>query len=665
MTISDAKKRIEKLKQEIEHHRYLYHVLDKSEISDGALDSLKKELRDLEKDFPSLKTNDSPSERVAGKVLEKFEKVNHSFPVLSLQDIFSISEFSDWEDRNKKIANGHYDYFCELKLDGLTVVLSYENGILIQAATRGDGKIGEDVTNNIKTIESIPLKLNDEKIKIPQKFTVRGEVVLKKSYFEKINKERQKQNLPLFANPRNIAAGSIRQLDSRITAERELMFFAYYFDEDIGQKTHEEVHDILQKLGFKINQYNLYCKDINEVSVYLKKWEEQRKKLDYMTDGVVIVVNSMALEKKLGSVGKTERWMIAYKFPAEQVTSKVKDIIIQIGRTGVLTPVAVLEPRNLAGSIVSRATLHNFDEINRLDVKIGDTVILQKAGDVIPDIVKVLKGLRTGKEKKISIPQKCPVCNSSIIKKPSEVNYYCSNKNCYATQKENMIHFVSKKAFNIDGLGKKIVRQLMKEGLLENQADIFKLEKDDLVSLERFADKSADNLIDAISNSKNISLSRFIYSLGIRHIGEEMSIILARKFGNLDRLMNAKLEDFDNIYDIGPAVSISVFEYFQDKKNIKLINEMLDLGVKIKSEKLSSNKLANKTFIFSGGLETLTRDEAKNLVRNMGGKILSSVSKDLDYFVLGDEPGSKYEKAKKLNIKILNEDEFKKIIDNS
>lgn len=663
MTKQEAKIRISKLKKEIEHYRYAYHVLDKSEISDAALDSLKKELRDLENQFIELKTKDSPSERVAGKVLDKFQKVTHSFPVLSLQDIFSIDEFSDWEDRNKKIINTSYDYFCELKLDGLTVVLTYENGILKTAATRGDGKIGEDVTNNIKTIESVPLKLRDDKLKIPEKLTVRGEVVLKKSYFERINKQRTKQGLEPFANPRNIAAGSIRQLDPSITRQRELVFFAYYIDEDLNQKTHEKVHEMLKEYGFKINENNSYCKNKDDVKKYLDKWIDKRKDLDYMTDGVVIVLNNIEIEKKLGSVGKTERWMVAYKFPAEQVVSKVMDVIIQVGRTGVLTPVAVLEPRNLAGSVVSRATLHNFDEIKRLELKIGDTVILQKAGDVIPDIVKVLTRFRIGKEKNIIIPKKCPVCNSLVVKKENEVNYYCTNKNCYATLKENIIHFVSKKAFNIDGLGQKIVEQLMKEGLLENQADIFKLTKDDLLPLERFADKSADNLIESIEASKNITLSKFIYSLGIRHVGEEIAIILAKRFGTLEKLLDAKLEEFDNIYDIGPAVSKSIFEYFSDKKNQKLIEELSELGVLIKYEKIKSNKLENKTFVFSGGLETISRDEAKNLVRDKGGKISSSVSANTDYLVLGDEPGSKYEKARKLGIKIINEEEFKKVLE--
>lgn len=662
MNKQETKNRIEKLKKEIEHHRYLYHVLDKSKISEGALDSLKKELRDLETQFPEFLTSDSPSMRVSGAVLDKFQKINHSFPVLSMNDIFDMNEFYDWENRNKKIVDGLYDYFCELKLDGLTIVLTYENGILKTAATRGDGKIGEDVTNNIKTIESIPLRLKEGKIQMPKVLTIRGEAVLTKSYFEKINKKRVLQGLEPYANPRNIAAGSIRQLDPSIVRERELVFFAYYFDEDLGHTTHEKEHIILKDFGFKISEHNKYCKDGKEVEEYLKKWETKRKSLDYMTDGVVIVVNNIKLEKQLGRVGKTERWMCAYKFPAEQVTSQVMDIIFQVGRTGAITPVAVLEPRNLAGSVVRRATLHNFDEIKRLDLKMGDTVILQKAGDVIPDIVEVIKGLRNGKEKTIHVPKKCPSCKSKIFKKDDEVNYYCSNKNCYAKQKEGIIHFVSKKAFNIDGLGEKIVEQLIEEGLLKSFSDIFRLQKEDLVPLERFADKSAENLILAISQARKIEFSKFIYALGIRHVGEETSISLANKFGNIKNLINAKQLDFENIEDIGPAVSKSLYDYFCDKNNQEVIQELLDLGVSINSEKSIEKKLSGKVFVITGSLDNFTRDEAKGIIRSMGGKISSAVSKNVDYVIVGDDPGSKYETAQKLGIKILGEDEFQKII---
>ena len=662
MNKKDTKLRIEKLKKEIEHHRYLYHVLDQQEISDPALDSLKKELADLEQKFPDLQTIDSPTLRVSGQALDKFEKVKHKFLVLSLQDVFSVEELKDWQERNEKIASGNYDYFCELKLDGLTIVLNYEKGILKTAATRGDGKIGEEVTSNIRTIESIPLKLRHHKYQIPDFLSIRGEVLLTKKYFNKVNKQRIKEGLEPFANPRNIAAGSIRQLNPRITAQRELIYFAYDIKEDIGQKTHEEVHEILKDFGFKINPHNEYCPHIGAAAVYLQKWEKKRKNLDYLTDGAVIVVNDIGLEKKLGNIGKSERWMIAYKFPPEQVTSRVKDIIVQVGRTGALTPVAILEPHKLAGSLVSRATLHNFDEIARLDVKIGDTVIIQKAGDIIPEVVKVLKRLRTGQEKRVSIPQKCPVCNYPITKKEGEVNYYCSNKNCYAIQKQNIIHFVSKRAFNIEGLGKKIVEQLMEANLIEDAADIFKLKEGDLLPLERFANKSAENLILAIEQSKKIDLDRFIYALGIRHVGDETSIILARRFGSLERLTKARAEDFEDIHDIGSKVAQSLEDFFHKNKNIKLVQELLDLGVQPGKLKIKSQKLKDKVFVLTGSLENLTREQAKNIIRELGGKVSSSVSKRVDYLLLGSEPGSKYEQAQKLNVQMISEQDFKKMI---
>jgi len=655
--------RIEKLKKEIEHYRYLYHVLDQQEISDAAMDSLKKELVDLENQYPDLRTVDSPSLRVAGKALDKFNKIEHKYPVLSLQDIFSFPEFEDWEDRNRKIFNINYDYFCELKLDGLTAVLTYEKGILKKAATRGNGKVGEDVTNNIKTIESIPLKLRKGKYPIPDLLTTRGEILLKKSVFEKINKQREKGGLELYANPRNIAAGSIRQLDPKVTAQRKLIHFVYEIKEDLGQRTHKETHDMLKEFGFKVNPNCSFCKSHQEVKNYLEKWNEKRKKLDYLTDGVVIVANDVDSEKKLGNIGKSERWMIAYKFPAEQVTSKVKDIIVQVGRTGALTPVAVLEPKLLAGSTVSRATLHNFDEIERLGVKIGDTVIIEKAGDVIPAIVEVLPRLRTGNERKINIPKKCPVCGSDVCRKKGEVNHYCSNKNCYAVQKENIVHFVSKQAFNIEGLGHSIIEQLIEQGLLKKPADIFKLKKGSLTPLERFADKSADNLIESIAQSRIINLDRFIYSLGIRHVGDETSILLANKFGSFEKIMEIKKEDLEHVHDIGPKVTESIYNYFQNKKNVDHVKKLFDLGVEVKKVKLKKQTLKGKIFVLTGSLESLTRDEAKKKLRDLGAKVSSSVSNKTNFVVSGENSGSKYDKARKLGIQIINEIDFLKMLD--
>ena len=446
MTIKEAKERIIKLIKEIDHHRYLYHVLDKQEISDSALDSLKRELTELEKKYPSLIRKDSPSQRVAGKVLAKFNKIKHNTKILSLADAFNYNDLKNWEERNERILKEKVKgYYTELKLDGLTIVLTYKNGILEKGATRGDGSIGEDVLNNLKTITSIPLALKGHKL--PQNIEVRGEVVMKKKVFKEINKERKKKELALFANPRNIAAGSIRQLNPAIARERKLDCLVFELITDLGQKNHKESHDILSSLGFKTSPYNEECSNLKEVNKYLKKWVEKRKKLEYETDGSVIVVNDLKQENTLGHIGKAERWMIAYKFPAEQVITRLLDIEVQVGRTGAITPIAILKPVAVAGSIVSRATLHNRDEIERLDIRIGDTVIIQKAGEIIPEIVQVLKKLRSTKEKKYSFPKICPACNSKIERKDKEVAYYCSNQSCYAQNIESLIHFVSKKGF--------------------------------------------------------------------------------------------------------------------------------------------------------------------------------------------------------------------------
>ena len=665
MIKQDAKKRIDKLKNEIEHHRFLYHVQDTQEISDAALDSLKHELFELEQQYPDLITPDSPTQRVGGSPLDKFTKVKHSQPILSLEDVFSPEEVVKWSEKNQKIVQGPYDYFCELKLDGLTAVLTYQDGILVRGATRGDGKIGEDVTQNLKTIESIPLKLKTQnsKLKIPRLFEVRGEVVMTKKVFEKINQEQQKNGLPIYANPRNVASGTIRQLDSKIVASRKLNYFAYEIITDVGQKTHEEVHQILDSLGFKTNPNCEHCENLNEVDRYLNKWENKRTKLDYQTDGVVIVINDVASQKKLGSVGKAERWMSAYKFPAEQATTIVEDIKIQVGRLGTLTPVALLKSVRLAGSTVSRATLHNQDEINRLDVKIGDTVIIQKAGDIIPDIIKVLINLRTGKEKSFKMPVNCPICQSPVKKLPEEVNYYCTNKKCFAVEKERLIHFVSKKAFNIDGLGPKIIEQLINEGLLISPADLFKLTPGDLKPLERFAEKSAQNLVEAIQGAKKIELAKFIYALGIRHVGEETAIQLANYFGSLKKIQEASFEELESINDVGTVVAQSICDFFHDKDHLKLLEELENIGVHVSYiVDRVSKRLNGKSFVLTGTLKSLSRDEVKDKIRQAGGQVSSSVSKKTDYVVVGEEPGSKYNKAKQLGVKIISEKEFLELL---
>ncbi len=660
MDKAEARKRIVKLKKVINHHRYLYHVLDKPEISDAALDSLKKELQDLENQYPELITPDSPSQRIGGKALDKFEKIRHKKPMLSLQDAFSGEEMEDWQERIQKlIPREKLDYFAELKIDGFAVSLVYRDGVFFKGATRGDGRTGEDVTQNLKTIESIPLKLNKEVKK--GEIEIRGEVYMTNSTFEKINQERKKKRLSLYANPRNTAAGSIRQLNPKVAASRQLNFLAYSLVTDLGQKNHVQEHEIVRALGFKTDQ-GKYCPNLKKVIDFWKKIEKKREKLEYQIDGLVVQVDDNSAFNKLGVVGKAPRGAIAFKFSAEEATTIIKDIIVQVGRTGALTPVAKLKPVEIAGALISRATLHNEDEIKRLDVRIGDTVIVQRAGDVIPDVVKVVKEMRTGKEKKFQMPKKCPICGGKIIRPKGEAVHRCFNKRCSIIQKRQIAHFVSKNAFNIEGLGPKIVNQLTNQGLINNVSDIFTLTKEDLIPLERFDKKSAGNLINAIKQSQEITLARFIYALGIRHVGEETAINLAKYFSNLDKLEKAKLEQFARVKDIGQIVAQSAFKWFNDKSNQKLVDDLIKNGVKIEKQKRIKKKLSGQVFVLTGHLDRFTRDEAKNRIRALGGDISSSVSKETDFVVVGTEPGSKHDKAKKLGVKIVNEKEFLKLI---
>lgn len=645
MTKEEAKERIKKLRKEINHHRYLYHVLDKQEISDSALDSLKKELFDLENKFPDLITPDSPTQRIGGKALKKFAKIRHFQPMLSFNDAFSKKDMEDWVSRISRLSgNKKIDFYCELKIDGLAIELVYKKGVLATGSTRGGGIIGEDVTQNLKTIEAIPLSLKDNK-----NITVRGEVFIPKKVFEKFKKD--------YANPRNLAAGSVRQLDPKITASRKLDSFIY--DILIKAETHEEKHKILKSLGFKTNPYNRYCRNLKEVFGFHQHVQKIREKIPYEIDGIVVIVNSNKIFDKLGVIGKAPRGAIAFKFPGKQAVTVVDDIKVQVGRTGALTPVAHLKPVEVGGVTISRATLHNEDEIKRLGLKIKDTVIVGRAGDVIPDIIKVLPKMRTGKEKEFRMPKNCPVCGSKIKKKTALS--YCSNPQCFAQRKEYFYHFVSKPAFDIQGLGPKIIDQLIDVGLVSDPADLFELEKGDLVPLKRFADKSADNLVKAIKEKTDISLPRFIYALGIRNVGEETALDLAKHFTSLNRLRKAALEELKNIQDIGPIVAKSIYDWFKEKKNKDFLDKLLKL-VKIKTFSGAGKKLRNKTFVLTGELESITREEAKSKIRDLGGDVSGSVSKKTDYVVVGSEPGSKYDKAKKLRLKILNEEQFLKTI---
>ncbi|HMO78903.1 MAG TPA: NAD-dependent DNA ligase LigA [Candidatus Paceibacterota bacterium] len=674
----EAIKRLAKLRKAIEHHRYLYHVLDKSEISEQALDSLKKELVEIETVFPDLITKDSPSQRVAGKPLDKFEKIFHKVKQWSFNDIFSEEEARQFDERIKRMIekSGHkisnVEYVCELKIDGLKVVLEYENGILKTAGTRGDGEVGENVTENVKTIQSVPLGLHEK-----ENIIVEGEVYLSKKDFERINKKLQKDGQEIYSNPRNLAAGTIRQLDPKIVAERNLSVFVYDVAKfDKINQIPSQILELkkLQELGFKVNKNYHFCKNIDEVINYWKLWKNKKDSQQYQIDGIVIKVNDRKFQESLGYTGKAPRFAVAFKFPAEQVTTTIESITFQVGRTGVITPVANLRPVSVAGSVVSRATLHNEDEIKRLDVRVGDTVILQKAGDVIPQIVKVLFELRPENAKSFVFPKKIPECggDGSIEKIPGQVAYRCVNRDSFAMKMRKLYYFTSKNCFDIEHLGPKILDLLVENNLISNPADIFKLKKEDLLNLPRFAEKSAENLLNSINSARKIELARFITSLSINNVGEETAILLANKFGDISNLRSASLPDLMNIIGIGPVVAEAIFEWFKNKENLILLKNLLE-QVEITNSNSKKNdqknieiqkksKIFDKSFVLTGTLSKMSRDEAKNLIRKFGGKIVGSVSKNVDYVVAGQSAGSKLQKATDLNIKIITENEFLKLI---
>jgi DNA ligase (NAD+) len=663
----DVEKRIEKLRETINHHRYLYHVLNKEEISSSVLDSLKKELYDLESEFPYLITPDSPTQRVEGKPLKEFKKVKHYRPMLSFQDAFSEKDMEDFEKRIKRITNEEIDYFCELKIDGLAVELLYEDDIFVNGSTRGDGMIGEDVTQNLKTIEAIPLKLRGDR---KRSVVVRGEVFISKKEFLKLNKERKKEDLPLYANPRNIAAGSIRQLDPQIPAKRKLDFFAYDLVADKKErevvnpfktKTHKEKHEILREMGFKTVSREKHCKDLEEVFDFYKKIEKERDSYLYQIDGIAVFINNNRIFENLGVAGKAPRGGIAYKFSLEQGTTVIEDVLFQVGRTGAVTPVAALKPLSLGGVTVSRATLHNEDEIKRLEIKKGDTVVVGRAGDVIPQVLKVLTELRTGKEKKIIFPVFCPLCESKLARPKGEARWYCKSKKCKGTRKEKIYHFVSKKGFDIDGLGKKVVEKLFEENIISNPADVFSLKEGDLLPVERFAEKSVKNLISAIKEKKKIPLSKLLQAISIPYVGEGVARDLSYNFKTLERVINASFEDILEIKDIGPVTAENVYNFFRDKKNLELLEKLKRLGITIEEEERSL-KLEGKTFVLTGTLKTIKREEAEDAISRLGGKASSSVSKNTDYVVAGENPGSKMKKAKELGVQVISEKEFKEML---
>ena len=709
MKDSSVKNRIQKLRDEISRLRFLYHVEDSPSVTDDVYDSLNKELKLLLEKNPEYIDLNAPENRVGGKPLDKFVKVKHEIRMLSMNDVFSFPEVLDWETRISKLINKNHSYFCELKLDGLSASLIYKDGLFVEGSTRGDGFIGEDVTENLKMINTVPLKLTAP---YPKYLEVRGEVVMPKKVWLSLNKIQIKEGKQPFANTRNAAAGSLRQLDPNIAKERKLDFFAW----DIPQlpitnyqlpiKTHSEKHKLLRQFGFQVAPYEKKAENFEQVFSFIEEIEKIRPNLPYGTDGIVVSIDELDLQDTLGVVGKAPRYMIAYKYQAERATTVVKDITVNVGRTGVLTPIAHFNPTLVAGSTVSKSTLHNMDQINRLDIRIGDTVVIQKAGDVIPEVVEVLVNLRTGKEKKFKMPDTCPVCDFKVEKREAgfrkspmsnglaellslkktnrrgdprtlrigafsessldkqiqtSVAYYCTNKHCPARSRRGLQHFVN--IFEIYEIGPKILDRLKDEGLVSDGADLFTLEKADLSGLERFGEKSADNIISSIQTHRKVLLWRFIYALGIIHVGEQTAHDLADYFGSLEKISKANEEEINNIPNIGPVVSKSIYDYFQQKENIKFLDKLFKNGVIIDNSSLkSTNKLKDKIFVLTGTLKTLSREDAKKMIVKEGGRVSGSVSTKTSYVLVGSEPGSKYDEALKLGVKILSEEEFFKLI---
>jgi len=663
----DVKKRINELREEIRYHDRKYYVENNPVVSDYEYDKLMDELKKLEKEHPELITPDSPTQRVSGQPVESFVSVKHKVPMLSLDNTYSSQELLDFDKRVKKFLDGEKpDYAVELKIDGVGVALIYENGRLVRGATRGDGSTGDDITSNIRTIKSIPLKLDiTNETKPLANCEVRGEVYMTRKGFEALNKERAKNNEPLFANPRNAAAGSLHQLDSKIVSKRNLDVFLYTlsYTKEESFKTHMECLEAMKKAGLKVNPHIEKFSNIEDVIKYCDSWENKKEALDYETDGMVVKVDSLEQQKMLGSTIKNPRWAVAYKFPPKQVTTKITDIIIQVGRTGALTPVAVLEPVELSGSTISRATLHNEDEIKRKDIRVGDTVFIEKAGEVIPEVIKPVKEKRTGNEKIFTMPKKCPVCGSDVVRPEDEAVSRCIGLSCSAQLKNSLHHFASRHAMNIDGLGPAVIDQLVDKKIVRDISGLYTLKIDVLANLERMGEKSAQNLLDEIEESKSNEFSRLLFGLGIRHVGRHIASLLSENFSSVDELMDAQKEEIEKIEGIGSVVAESIVLFFKDKKNREIIEKLRKNGVKMKSKVEKKGIFSGKKFVFTGTLEKYSRSEAEGIVGSLGGSFTSSVSKNVDFVVAGKEPGSKYEKAKKLGIKIINEDEFEKMVE--
>ena len=665
MDEKQAKKRIEELRKEVEYHAKKYYDEDSPEISDFEYDMLMVELRNLEKEFPQFNSKESLTQKVGGHVKEGFKKVTHEVPLQSLQDVFSIEEVIDYvnkiDEKAKEKGIENNRYVVETKIDGLSAAIEYKDGKFVRGATRGNGLVGEDVTENIKTIKTIPMELN-EKIDI----TVRGEIFISKKDFEEMNQEREENEETLFANARNAAAGSLRQLDSKITAKRPLDIYIFNVQKIEGKQfnSHFEELEYLEKLGFNVNPVRIPCNDIKEIKKAIEKIGKDREKLTFGIDGAVIKVDELDFREILGTTAKTPRWAIAYKYPPEKKETKLKDIICQVGRTGVITPMAILEPVKVAGSTISKTTLHNEDFIKQKELKIGDTVVIQKAGDVIPEIVEVKKNKRTGEEKEFEMPKKCPVCGAETLRIEGESAVRCTGIECPAKLYRNLVHFVSREAMNIDGLGESIIAQLLERNLIENIADIYTLKFEDVASLKKNGKKFAQNLIDSINKSKENDLYRLITALGIRHVGAKASKILARKYKNIDNLMKTTSEELSMIDDIGPIVADSIIEFFLQDQTIDLIKRLKKSGVNTKSleEENEDKRFEGKIFVLTGSLEKYTRQEASDIIEKFGGKTSGTVSKKTSYVLVGEEAGSKLRKAQSLGVEIITEEQFEKMV---
>jgi DNA ligase (NAD+) len=665
--LKDVEKKIEALREKIRHHEHLYYVLDDPTISDAEFDQLMQQLKTLESEHPSLVTPDSPTQRVGGKPREGFVKVPHSSPMLSLDNTYNEDELRDWERRVHELTGrSDVDYVCELKLDGMSLALIYEDGKLTRGVTRGDGSVGEDVTLNVRTVRSIPLSIPKERLKkagVPEDFfEVRGELLMPTGSFKKINEERERNGLPTFANPRNFTAGTVRQLDPNVTAERRMDYFPYillqngrtYFDR------HSKTLTALDAAGFKVNPNRKLVRSMDAVWEFIHEWEGKRDSLPYEIDGIVVKVDRIALQDELGFTGKAPRWAIAYKYAARAGITKLEDIRVQVGRTGKLTPVAMLAPVLIGGTTVRNATLHNMDEIERLGVKIGDWVQVERGGDVIPKVAKVIEDKDHPRgNKTFHMPENCPVCGTKVVRTEGEVDYRCVNANCPAKLRETILHFASRGVMNIDGMGDALVTQLTERGLVKNVADIYKLTKADLLTLERMGDKSAQNILNEIKKSKDLPLERIIYGLGIRMVGERTAQFLAEHFGSMEDLENASVEELQNVNEVGPRIAESIVEFFSIPANRKLVERLREAGMTLKGKKKErGTKLAGKTFVLTGTLTKYTRDEAKKMIEDAGGKVTGSVSKKTDYVVAGADAGSKLDKAKELGVAVIDEEEM-------